>query len=319
MAVSTGATANATVQLSDAQRTVYSAEIRYASQPLLRFDQFVDVKEELGRIPGSGIQFMKYNDMTGGISALTEGTDMTKNSLGTSTVTISLSEYGNALQISEQLRTQSFDDLMASMSRLLGYNAARSLDSNHRNTLEGTSNVNFPGGKTARTALAANDYFDTAIIKDTVVDLATNKAPKINGDTYVCFVHPAQARRIRDDGSWTNASNYGAPDQLFLGEIGRFEDVTFVETTMIRYIDTSGNLIEDGTDEGNNASSTPLVNTYQALMLGDHAWGKAVAKDVSLRDDGVEDFGRKHSLAWYAILGFGRIEGNHVFRIETAA
>ena len=34
-----------------------------------------------------------------------------------------------------------------------------------------------------------------------------------------------QSRTLRDDPAWINASTYGAPEQLFSGEIGRIDDV----------------------------------------------------------------------------------------------
>jgi len=318
MAVSTGATSNATVQLSDALRTIYSQEIRFASQPLLRYDQFAEKKEEIGRIPGNAIQFLKYSDLTRG-GTLTEGTAMTKRSLGTSTVSITLSEYGNAVQISEHLRVVSFDDMMSSMSRVLGHDAAVVLDDAHATTVEGTSNVLYANGKTARADITAVDYFDTDLVKEAVVNLATNKAPKYNGNSYICFIHPKQGRRVRDDGAWQNASNYGAPDQLFLGEIGRYEDVTFIETTQVRYVDTTGNIFDDRGDTTSNAATySSATNVYLSTIFGDNAWGQGIGLSIELRDDGVEDFGRNHSLAWYAIWGFARIENGHIYRLESA-
>jgi hypothetical protein len=49
------------------------------------------------------------------------------------------------------------------------------------------------------------------------------------------------------------------------------------------------------------------AESYNAIMIGDNAFGHAIALPVELRDGGVIDFGREHGLAWYAIWGFGMI------------
>ena len=52
----------------------------------------------------------------------------------------------------------------------------------------------------------------------------------------------------------------------------------------------------------------PLRRTYyQAIFIGDNAFGHAISLPVELRDGGVLDFGREHALAWYAIWGLGLI------------
>jgi len=59
------------------------------------------------------------------------------------------------------------------------------------------------------------------------------------------------------------------------------------------------------------------VNSYNAIMIGDNAFGHAIALPVELRDGGVIDFGREHGLAWYAIWGFGMITGESRVLLNT--
>lgn len=303
--------------LSQAVIDVYSQEIIFASQPLLRFAQFAEVKTDLSKVPGDSIIFMKYSDLTGG-GSLTEGTDIVKDSLAASQITLTVTEWGKGISVSEKLLQLSFDDVLASGAKLLGFNMAKLVDGDLRDAFVGSSHVLYGGAKTSRANVDEEDVFDTNLIKDAVEALAIAKAPKVNGDSYICFVHPHQARQIRDDSAWQNAADYGAPGQLFLGEIGRYEDVTFIETTMCRIIQTDLNIFADGSDTEDDATTAGNVNVYEGVIFGDNSVGEAVALAPELRDDGVEDFGRKHSLAWYAIRGCGRIEGDHIYRLETA-
>ena len=60
------------------------------------------------------------------------------------------------------------------------------------------------------------------------------------------------------------------------------------------------------------------VDIYQAVIFGDQYYGIAWSLPVELRDNGVEDFGRKRSLAWYAIWGTGLLHNDYGVVIETA-
>ena len=60
------------------------------------------------------------------------------------------------------------------------------------------------------------------------------------------------------------------------------------------------------------------TNVYQAVVFGDAYYGIAFSLPVELRDNGVEDFGRKRSLAWYAIFGVGKLHDQYGVVIETA-
>lgn len=217
------------VKFSDAVRTVYSKEIEFKALPNMRFYQFATVKTELGVEPGLTISMLTYDNLTLG-GALTEGTNMTTQALSGSTKQITVQEYGNAVAVSELLIQSSFDDIMASATTLLGRDYALVLDCELRDCALSGTNVVY-AAKSDGTKITARSDLDTtctlkvSTIKDAIEILATNNAPKAVGGAYwICFVHPHQSRGLRDDAAWINSSNYGAPEQLFTGEIGRIDD-----------------------------------------------------------------------------------------------
>lgn len=310
--------AGSNVQLTPAIQTIWSKEILFQSMPILRFEQFAVKKTELGVMPGLTVNFMRYNNL-GDASQLTEGVRMQTNALSASQFSISVAEQGYAVAVSELLLNASFDDVMASSSRLLGRNMAKYLDGSARDTLLTGSSVIFghtpptgaitpvspydPGTVAAnRAGLTGTYWLRMETIKDGVETLATKDVPRL-GETYVCFVHPHQSRRLRDTPEWIEVTKYASPGNFMLGEIGRINDVVFIETTQVKK-----------TVNGAGAGNKDL---YQSVMIGDNAFGHAISLPVELRDGGVLDFGREHALAWYAIWGFGLITDNAVVVIET--
>lgn len=298
-----------TTELAQVIRSVYSKEILFAANPQLKFEQFANIETDLQAQPGSDIKILKYANLAQG-GQLIEDQDVTPVAMSASQIAVTVTEYGNAVQVTELLLRQSFDKVMSQASKLLGLDYAIVNDLMLRDALLASTGLQkkFAGQRAARANLLSTDIFDTVLVKDAVELLATNNVPKINGDFYVCVIHPHQARGMRDDSAWINASQYGAPGQIFQGEIGRYEDVVFVETTHTKTI--AANVAHD--------SATLAFKTYQAIMLGADAFGKAVGLPVEMRDNGVESFGRKHSLMWYAIQGAKRLDDQRVVMMESA-
>ena len=306
------------VKFTDAVRTVYSKEIEFKALPNMRFLQFATVKTELGVEPGLTISMLTYDNLVLG-GALTEMTKLETQALSGSTKQITVTEYGNAVAVSELLVQSSFDDIMASATTLLGRDYAMVVDCELRDVaLSGTNRVYAAKGTTkveSREALTAECIMKVSTVKDAIEILSTNNAPKAAGGTHwICFVHPHQSRGLRDDAAWINASNYGAPEQLFTGEIGRIDDCRFIETTLM----CNGACAETDPAYDADLVATDGTKVYQSVLFGDAYFGIAFSLPVELRDNGVEDFGRKRSLAWYAIFGVGKLHDQYGVVIETA-
>lgn len=298
----TGANPPLNVRLSDVVLTIYSKDIMFQAQPALRFDQFAQVKTDLSAIPGKQITFFKYNNLGAG-GLLTEGYPMQTKALAGAQLSITVREYGNAVAVSNLLLVTSFTDVMADTAKLLGQDYARVIDGMARVALEeGAGSTVFADNAANVDAIATDDYLTMEEIKDAVEILSTNNTQKINNDHWACFVHPHQSRNLRDDPDWVTVGKLD-PVRLYNGEIGRCDDVIFIETTQV------------STDA--NGQSTP-IDVYTALMIGDNAFGKAVALPVEMRDNGVVDFGRERDLAWYTILGYGVLNEDNIVKIQTA-
>jgi N4-gp56 family major capsid protein len=290
---------------------------------------------------------MRYNNL-GSAAPLVEGVRMSTNALTAQQFSITVAEHGYAIAVSELLLNASFDDVMASASRLLGRNMALYLDGQARDTLMAASSVIYGEDRsnlsavnnwyaygtaaTSRASMTGASYLSTRTVKDAVETLATKNIPRL-GETYVAFVHPHQSRRLRDLPEFIEVTKYAAPGNFMLGEIGRLYDTVFIETTQIQKV-TNGAGTNYTTDTAVDPASivyptgggytTPVTKTgngsndrYSAIFIGDNAFGHAISLPVELRDGGILDFGREHALAWYAIYGLGLITDQSVVIAET--
>jgi N4-gp56 family major capsid protein len=331
-------------QLTQAIQQIWSKEILFQAMPILRFEQFAVKKTELGVAPGLQINFLRYNNL-GFANALVEGVRMQTNALTAQQFSITVSEHGYALAVSELLLNASFDDVMASASRLLGRNMALYLDKLSRDTLYSATSKIY--GEDRSGLSAANDWYGYGtvgttrasmtgafnmtphVVKDAVETLSTKNIPRL-GETYVAFVHPHQSRRLRDVPEFIEVTKYAAPGNFMLGEIGRLYDCVFIETTQVRKVVGGA-----GTSYSADTATTPTVTAgggyispaeftgnggsdrYDSIFIGDNAFGHAISLPVELRDGGILDFGREHALAWYSIFGLGLITDQSVVIAET--
>jgi N4-gp56 family major capsid protein len=235
--------------LSQAIQTIWSKEILFQAMPILRFEQFAVKKTELGVAPGLRVNFLRYKNFAVDPTPLTEGVRMTTNALTAEQIAITVAEHGYAVAVSELLLNASFDDVMASASRLLGRQMAQYLDVQARNTLSAATSAVFGYDRTG--VQGVNDWYNegtvatqmsdldgnyklsTGAVKDAALTLAGKNIPRL-GETYVQFVHPKQSRDIRSNPEFIEVTKYAAPGNFMLGEIGRLYDVVFIETTQVK-------------------------------------------------------------------------------------
>jgi N4-gp56 family major capsid protein len=350
--------------LNQAIQTIWSKEILFQAMPILRFEQFAVKKTELGVAPGLRVNFLRYKNFAVDPTPLTEGVRMTTNALTAEQIAITVAEHGYAVAVSELLLNASFDDVMASASRLLGRQMAQYLDVQARNTLSAATSAVFGYDRTSLQGV--NDWYNegtvatqfsdldgnyklsTGAVKDAALTLASKNIPRL-GETYVMFISPAQSRDIRSNPEFIEVTKYAAPGNFMLGEIGRLYDVVFIETTQVKKLavnaayttSTSVGLpasqievpvkANTAPGSGGNPESADFTaekgylttatgngaSVYEAIMIGDNAFGHAISLPVELRDGGVLDFGREHALAWYAIWGLGVITDQAICKVYT--
>lgn len=301
--------------IPEAVRDFYSKEVFFQAQPRLHFLRFAKVKRDLQAARGKAMVFTRYQNLAGG-GKLLESDVLVPKGMSTSEVSIPVFEQGNSIQVTEFLLRTSMLDVLGDASKILANNVAVTLDTQFRDVVLSATQVVYGNGKATAATVTATDVFNTKTVKDAVEILANNNAPKFTfeegsqGDFYVCFLTPHQARTMRDDPNWISANTYMGRRQLYVGEIGMYEGVVFIETTQMPTLTNAQAVSKYGT-------FTP-TNGYEAVMFGENAFAWAVALDVELRDDGVTELGRKHTIGWYGIWGMGLLEPQNVVRILTA-
>jgi N4-gp56 family major capsid protein len=313
MAISGISSANGVTALPQALLAVYSREIMHLALPAMRYEQFAVIKDELTRQPGTSITFTIYNNLGLG-GQLTEGINMVPKNMTASQISIQVIEFGNAVAVTEYLLQSSYDDVLSEAAYELGRDYSRVVDLMLRNTVMTCTNVIWSGGVTSNgqtsAVISMND------VRRAVEIMYTANVPKIENDFYICFVHPHQATSLKRDPDWVSAQLYGQQAAIYRGEIGKFDDVRFIATGH------QNNGAVASTDPAYDSSLVGTgaggINLYRSVLFGDTFFGWAVGLPVEMRDNGVQDFGRQHALAWYSIMGSGILLNSNGVLLVTA-
>lgn len=241
--------------------TIYSRDAWFSAMPQMYFRNFVTVKTEFSE-PGETVQFLKIANLPDGDEQLpSETTPIQKHRYSDSTVTVTVYEFGKAIQVSKRSLEAAFRPMMQDAATLLGRNYGLTMDRVCRDAFLSVTNKQYAGGRANTAAITSSDKFTTSEIKNAVETLKTLNVPMIvrGGDQfYMCVAHPHQLRQLRDDSSWYNAHAYTTPQNIYNGEVGRFENVIFLETTQMPILAGAG---------------SGSINVYRSVLFGSDCVG----------------------------------------------
>lgn len=249
----------------------------YALRPELYFDPVADVDSTDATNIGASVTFYITSDLAAAITPLTESSDVTAVAMADSTVTLTLSEYGNAVQTTALLRATSFLDVNTTMANVVGFNAGISVDTLAVNVLVGGTNVAYSTGSAAFVTtgteanvnrLAITDNMNGPMVRFAAAKLRANNVMPFGDGLFRGYMHPDIAYDFRGSTGGTNWSDphiYSSPEGIWTGTIGSFQGVRWIETPRMPIT----------TDAGDGVGGAGTIDAYAALVMGRQALAKA--------------------------------------------
>jgi N4-gp56 family major capsid protein len=294
----------------------------FALRSELLFDAVADVMPLGQAMPGSAVTFTIFNDLAVADTALTETSDVTAVAMSDSQVTVTLAEYGNAVSTTAKLRGTSFLDVDAAAANIVGYNAGISIDTVIRDVINGGSNVIYGGGgatdPSGRTTVQVEDVIEANDVRKVVAALRGANAVSFGG-MYIGYIHPDVSYDLRREtgvASWRDPHVYSDPANIYMGEIGAFEGVRFIETPR-------GKIFANAS---NGSGSTGTIDVYGTLIMGRQALAKAHSiVDGNgpfprvVRGPVTDSLMRFQPIGWYWLGGYGLFREASLRRVESSS
>lgn len=292
-------------------QTAYDKYVEFALRAEPMFRAFADKRPVNVDKPGSSIVLQRYADLSTATSALTENVDPDAVALSnTTTVTVTLNEYGNAVLTTEKLDSFSLSDVDPAVANIVAFNMRDSLDVLAQTTLRGgtntvreiSGNLNTGG---AVGSITSTDKIQSRDVRYVVSKLRANAAVPFEGGYFTGLIHPDQSLDLRQEtgmAAWRDVHVYSGSTSIWNGEIGVYEGVRFIETPRAY--------------QANDGATSGKVS--RAYIFGRQALAEAVSREPQVVIGPVTDKLMRHRpLGWKALLGWAIYRQEALYRIET--
>jgi N4-gp56 family major capsid protein len=200
------------------------------------------MKKKLPKNQGRTVNWRKFNSLPAVTTPLTEGKTPDGRDLDVTQIEALLAQYGDYVVTSDLLQTTGIDPVVTEASELCGEQAALSVELALASKLFSGTNVMFAGGKSARTALTANDKITGSDVKKLRRQLKKANARKFSDGYYHAIIDPDMTFDLTNDSAWQDVAKYATPDQMLKGEIGKMHGFRFMEATAFESVAGTSNL-----------------------------------------------------------------------------
>ena len=222
-------------------KAFYDTELLENARVELFYAQFAK-RQKLPAKHGKTVEWRKWNTFAKA-TQLQEGVIPTGQKFGMSVKNGAINQYGTYASVSDQLELHAYDDVILGATEEMGASAAETQETLIRDALLVNTNVLYcdnitlatgasAGTPTAPGEMEASATVMSVLTPDMVAKAATimkkNRVPTING-RYYAVIHPSVAHDLRKSDGWIEAHKYGAPEEIFNGEIGELHGVRFIE------------------------------------------------------------------------------------------
>lgn len=272
------------------------------------------------------IKFRRYGNLTAATTALTEGVTPAGSALSVTDITATVAQYGDFVTVSDVVDYSSQDAVLMEAAEILGDQGGDTLDQLTRDVLAAGTSVSYSGSSNTATAdVAAGDVIDLNDIKDAVKTLKNNNAKRITSmvdpstgyntspvdAAYVGIVHPNITYTLKTLTGWVPVEQYGSKTKLLPGEVGKIEEVRFVETTNAKVFTAAG---------------TGSIDVYATIILGMHAYGISRISGEAMKNivkplgsaGSADPLDQRATSGWKATFVAKILNDNFMTRIESA-
>ena len=305
-----------------------SKNVRQASQPQYKFRQFAETEPGYGKQAGDTFDIYRvpYSPPTDD-SEFGELERIPQLTVAPTRRSLTIKNRGRAIPYTGQLENLAEVDVESNVfMKFLKNHQAASLDIAAASAFKTSDVIYIPTSASAGTwdvdgtpSTTATSNITTFHLKEIVDGMkvglfganTARPVPFFSGSEYMVIGSVQFMRGLKDDPDWIYAATYANEKGLYSGEIGSmpYYNLRFVESNFLTAL------------EHNAGASTVLG---EAVIFGADAVREIVVVPEEIREKAPENYGLDKGVAWYSLLGFGRVwdystdSEEHIVRITSA-
>lgn len=263
--------------------TAYAAKEMLAhAEPILCLAKF-GMTKPMPKNKANVIKFRRPVPLAVATTPLTEGTTPTSQALSYEDVTVTLSQYGNVVEITDVVADLAEDPVLKDAAMLCGEQAGETIETLMWGVIQGGTNVFYNNG-------AARNAVNTAItlVKQRGItrQIKAERGKKITSmisssvkygteavaPAYIAFAHTDLESDIRELVGFTPTEKYGSMQALPY-EIGKVEDVRYLLTPVLSSIPDAG-----GAKGAMVSTGGTSADVYPVIYVAKDAYGHVALK-----------------------------------------
>ena len=314
---------NTTTSDINAVNDFYDRDLLFRAQPMLLHNMFGQTRNIPQKNSGT-IKFRRYVDLSLAKTPLSEGITKSGSKLSKTDLQANIDYYGDYVTLTDELTLEIEDPVRMETNELLGDQAGKTIDSLTADELSSGTNVIYSGtGNTARSQVSSGDTIDSSdvdaaeqLLKNNNTMMVTEQIDPTTGiatepvaSAFIGICHTNISPTIRGFSTFTRVEKYSNPNQKMKGEIGKYQNVRFLETTQATVF----------TGEGNGG-----VDVYSTIIFGKRAFattriaGAAMQNIVKpLGSGGTSDpLDQRETSGWKSSFVAKILNNNFIVRIE---
>lgn len=294
-----------------------SDELRQAVQPMTKFRQFADVKDasQQGRKKGDTFTWDTVLDVATQGRTLSETNTMAETSFTIAQGTLTITEAGNSVPYSGKLEDLSKFEVKQTVMRALKNDASKWFDIACHAAFNATPLRVAPTSGTSATAITLttngtatttnNVAFNNSHAKAIVDTMKERNIPPYSGDDYYSLGWPSALRTFKNNLESIKQYTSEGFSMIMNGEIGRYENVRYVEQTNIAKGGAADSTTWDPYTRTNDGWDNSLSDWL--FFFGEDTVAEGIAVPEEMRAKIPTDYGRSKGVAWYYLGGFGLV------------
>ncbi len=282
-------------------------DFQKSAQPLMRFRQFVSMKNALGKNQGESVNWLRVANVTNLGKRIAETSTMPETNQAMSHGTLTVDEYGNAIPFTHKIESLSEFDIKQIIKEGLLDDVVKVIDGSIEREFNlcklryvGTGSdvagvITSDGTATATNSAVLSSFH----VRKMRLELEKKNVPTWDGD-YVCIASLEAMENLEGELLPVNQYTEQGYKKILNGEVGKVHGVRFVKDswgTRFAY-DSAAGTATAKTNFGTNDKS------LDAYMFGRPTVMEAMTIPEEIRMKVTTDYGRSKGLAWYGLMGW---------------
>lgn len=294
---------------TNALGVMFDRKVINSLQPNLYFESIATIS-----MVGNGNytdRFAMFDQIaTSNVTSLTEATAPTGVAVTTTIASVTPTQYGISVEVSDLVVITTFFDLIVNTSIEVGYAMARSIDNTIQTTAEAGTNVYYAGGKAARASLGALDIFDINQILKAGQKLKKGAAPAFGDGYYRAVCSPDQIFDLKQNtaaGQFVDVSKYAQPENILNGEIGALHGTRIMESPNVQTFSST-------------VTVTPALFAGEGGVRVSYWLPSRVKNYINNPEDSniANPIGQKGNVGSKVNMGVSRTQEARLVRVETS-